>query len=196
MTIKLSYEEAQRNLKLKEAREASDLEAKHKAEMQDLKDRYRAKFQLLDEIWSEHSDDDRTATSPEEREAAVEVRGNRAIRSNGSSIHMLSGSFGTHSIIAKRSASDEVQSILTELRSELTDDEAARRIITQRTVRERYEARHPGSDSTNLRSRISHTLKELSEGDGPLELVERGAGSEPSKYRLRSRQGEAGLLEP
>ncbi len=192
MTVKLSYDEAKQTLEIKRAESRRVLEARHKAEIQDLEATYRAKLQLLDEIWSDSGDKDRTPF-PKENQGAAPTSREITLQSNGSDHRpLLSGSFSRHTSVNRRSVNDEVQIILDELRDEIADDD----IITQRTVRERYEEKYPGSDNTNLRSQISHTLKQLSEEDGPLELVERGTGSEPSKYRMREKQGEAGLLDP
>lgn len=185
MTTKLSREEARQSLEANRDRERRTLAAKHQAEARELEDKYKAKFQLLDEIWTESSNENRTPP-PEE------VQETDAAQSNGSQNYPLSSALRTHAAVARRSVVNEVLIILDEMRGEIAEDE----IVTQITVRERYEEKYPGSDSVNLRSRISHTLKQLSGDDGPLELVEKGAGSEPSKYRLRKRRGEAGLLDP
>jgi hypothetical protein len=188
MTLKLSFEEARQNLEATLERNRRTLEAKHKAEIQDLEDKYKAKLQLLDEVWSESSEGSRTPTSKSEQEDTESRRS--AAGPNGSGSYAIPSTPPKYT--TKRSVGDEVRIILDELRDEIAEDE----IITQITVRERYVEKYPGTDNVNLRSRISHTLKQLSADNGPLELIEKGAGSEPSKYRLRSQQEEVGLLGP
>lgn len=191
MPLKLTFEEAQRNLEIARTRERRDLDAKHKGEVQDLEDRYKVKQELLKEIWSESGGDD--PAPPSENGQVVDTASQDGTEeSNDSDVRLLRGGTSTYMTVRRRSITNEVMIILEEMRDEVADDE----IITQVPVRERYVEKYPGTDGTNLRSRISHTLKRASEEDGPLELVEKGAGSEPSKYRFRKRQGKAGLLDP
>lgn len=190
MSLKLSLEEARQKLEVRRAEDRRALEAKHKAETQDLEDKYSAKLQLLHEIWPESSADNPTPPSESEPKIDVMPR-DGAVGSNGSTTNLFPDTSRRY-IVGKRSVSDEVQIILEEMRGVVADDE----IVTTVPVRERYVEKYPGTDNVNLRSRISHILKQASEGDGPLELIEKGVGSEPSKYRFRKKQGEAGPLEP
>ena len=191
MSIKRSREELKRALEARQSRDRQALEAKHRGELQDLEDRHKAERQLLNEIWPESGDEDRAPAPEEEPEAATAPPS--TLKSNGArTTRLASGAFSRPAFSRRGSVADEVQIILDEISDELAEDEA----ITQHTVRERYVEKFPGSDNVNLRSQISHTLRQLSDEMGPLELVQRGAGSRPSRYRMRKKQREAELLEP
>lgn len=195
MTVKLSFEEAKQNLEAARARgrraleaehkaETQALEAKQKAEAREFEDKYRTRLEVLEEIWSE-SNEESSAASSENGQEGIKASPDPVMDVSGSASHLFPDASSAHSIARRRPVSDEVQIILDEMEDEIEDDE----IITQITIREKYVEKYPGTDNVNLRSRISHTLKQLSNEDGRLELIQKGAGSEPSKYRLRKREG-------
>ncbi len=133
------------------------------------KEEYETRRKIIDELWRE---DDGTEPEPrlEETQDAPAPQQEHSPSPNG---------------INKLSVSEKVLLIV----DERPDDS----IITQSEVTREYLEKYPDRVPSSLVSLISHALSQwAAEEDGVLELVEKGAGSRPSKYRKRVRAVNVG----
>lgn len=139
---------------------------------------YEAGKKLINELWAE-GEDETGDGEPEPRleetqDAPISHQRKRSPSPNGTS---------------RRSISEEVLLIVDEWQDDLP--------ITQSEVTRRFEKKYPDRRPSSLVSLISHTLSQsANDEDGVLELVEKGAGSRPAKYRKKVKREEAQPLEP
>jgi hypothetical protein len=138
-------------------------------EWQRHKEDYETQRTFLDELWREHDSEESELRLEETQDAPTPQQVHRP-NANGT---------------GRRSISEEVLIIV--------DDWQDDSIITQSEVTQKFLEKYPDRRPSSLVSSISHTLSQLaSSEDGTLELVEKGAGSRPSKYRKRVRTVNVG----
>lgn len=135
-------------------------------EWQRFNENYKTGKKFINELWdeSDETDDEKPAPHIEAAHSAPIPQHERLSSSDGSS---------------GRSVSEKVLAIV--------DDWQDDSIITQSEVTPKYLRKYHAHRTDSLVSAISHALSQLAKGeDRVLELVEKGAGSRPSKYRKRT----------
>lgn len=140
-------------------------------------EKYEAGQKFINELWAK-ADDETGSEVPEtlleDAQSARKLQRDGAPSSNGTRIGSIN---------------EEVLIIVDEWQ----DDS----FITQTEVRRKFLEKHPNREYSSLTSSISHFLSQLaSDENGELELVEKGAGSRPAKYRKKVRREDAENLSP
>lgn len=171
-----SLEEKERQLEHKE-RQLKEERRQLAMERQRHDKEYEDGKKFINELWAVEADElvDRQPEPRLEETQGLPMPGQES----------TSGSNGA----GKRSISEEVLLIV----DEWPDDSP----ITQSEVTKKFEDKYPDRKPSSLVSLISHTLSQSAKDeDGILELVEKGAGSRPTKYRKRTSRKEAENLSP
>ena len=161
-----SLEEKQRHLEQRERRlqeERQQLEQ----EWERHNEYYESGQKFINELWAEPDESDDGEPEPRLEEAQDEptLQQENSPSANGSSGHSIN---------------DAVLVIVENWQDDLA--------ITQSEVTPEFLRKHPERRSKSLVSSISHSLSQLAKGeDRILDLVEKGSGSRPAKYRKRVR---------
>jgi len=159
-----------------------DIEAEFEARKRELDDQRREAIRVLNEAWPKMGGSAEDLLSFQ-MESTIPTRsiapkpsvyGDAAPEDNGSSGRT----------VPMKDVRQEVDAVMLD---EQTD------IITQTEIKDRVLQKYPDAKVPSIRSAISHFLSALTKS-GDLELIEKGTGGSPNKYRKTRRSTEAGLL--
>jgi hypothetical protein len=161
-----------------------DIEAEFEARKRELDDQRREAIRVLNEAWPKMggSAEDLLSFKMEKTILARPAAPKPSAFGDGAS--EADGSSGR--TVSMKAVRQEVDAVMLDERTD---------IITQTEIKDRILEKYPDAKVPSIRSAISHFLSALTKS-GDLELIEKGSGGSPNRYRKTRRSTEALDLAP